>query len=288
MTVRSPLNEHPPVALITGASSGFGLLTAVALARRGYQVAATMRDPGRAGELLELAQREQVADAVVPLRLDVTDGESIHQAISEVMAHFGQIDLLVNNAGFALGGYIEELSLEDWRRQMETNFFGLIAVTKAVLPQMRERGAGCIINVSSVSGKVGFPGYGPYAASKFAVEGYSESLRHEMSPYGVRVVLVEPGAFRTAIWNKGLEQIVSPEHSPYRDRLEAVLHYSRLAGQKAPEPGQVADLIARIAAKRSPRLRYSVGQGARAMLWWKERLPWKWFERIVARVLHNK
>lgn len=277
--------EQPPVALITGASSGFGLLTAIALAKQGYQVAATMRDPGKAGELLELAQKEQVADAVMPIRLDVTNSESIHQAVEEVMARFGQIDLLVNNAGFAVGGYIEELSLEDWRQQMETNFFGVVAMTKSVLPQMRERRSGCIINVGSVSGRVGFPGYGPYAASKFAVEGYSESLRHEMSPYGVRVVLVEPGAFRTKIWHKGLARIVSHENSPYRERLEAVLRYSRLAGQKAPDPRQVADLIARIAVKRSPRLRYPVGQGARAMLWGKERMPWKWLEWIVARVL---
>lgn len=285
MVAGSPPTEHPLVALITGASSGFGLLTAVALAKQGYQVAATMRDPGKAGDLLELAWKEQVADAVIPLQLDVTDSESIHQAVEEIMARFGRINLLVNNAGFAVGGYIEELSLEDWRQQMETNFFGVVAMTKAVLPQMRERGSGCIINVGSVSGRVGFPGYGPYAASKFAVEGYSESLRHEMSPYGVRVVLVEPGAFRTAIWHKGLARIVSHENSPYRERLEAVLRYSRLAGQKAPDPGQVAHLIARISAKRSPRLRYPVGQGARAMLWGKERLPWKWLEWIVGRAL---
>lgn len=285
MVAGSISTEQPLVALITGASSGFGLLTAVALAKQGYQVAATMRDPGKAGDLLELARKEQVADAVLPLRLDVTDHESIRQAVEEVMARFRRIDLLVNNAGFAVGGYIEELSLEDWRQQMETNFFGVVVMTKAVLPQMRERGSGCIINVGSVSGRVGFPGYGPYAASKFAVEGYSESLRHEMSPYGVRVVLVEPGAFRTAIWHKGLARIVSHENSPYRERLEAVLRYSRMAGQKAPDPEQVANLIARIAAKRSPRLRYPVGQGARAMLWGKERLPWKWLEWIVGRAL---
>lgn len=285
MVANSPPTEQPLVALITGASSGFGLLTAVALAKQGYQVAATMRDPGKAGELLELARKEQVADAVIPLQLDVTDSDSIRQAVEEIMAWFGQIDLLVNNAGFAVGGYIEELSLEDWRQQMETNFFGVVAMTKAVLPQMRERRSGCIINVGSVSGRVGFPGYGPYAASKFAVEGYSESLRHEMSPYSVRVVLVEPGAFRTEIWHKGLARIVSHENSPYRERLEAVLRYSRLAGQKAPDPIQVANLIARIAAKRSPRLRYPVGQGASAMLWGKERLPWKWLEWIVGRAL---
>lgn len=273
------------VALITGTSSGFGLLTAVRLASNGYQVAATMRNTARAGELMILAQEKGVADRIHLLQLDVTDSESIQQAVAEVLGHFGQIDVLVNNAGFALGGYVEELTLTDWRDQMETNFFGLVAMTRAVLPHMRQRGNGFIINVSSVSGLAGFPGYGPYAASKFAVEGYSESLRHEMAPYGVHVVLVEPGAFRTPIWNKGLERIRTAEDSPYRDRLNAVLQYSRQAAKTAPDPQQVAELIARIVSKRSPRLRYAVGQGAGFMRWAKAILPWKWLELIIARAL---
>lgn len=277
--------KHRPVALITGSSSGFGLLTAVRLAGIGYQVAATMRNTARAGELIALAREKGVADRVHLFPLDVTDSESIQQAAAEVLGRFGQIDVLVNNAGFALGGYVEELTLTDWREQMETNFFGLVAMTREVLPHMRRRGSGSIINVSSVSGLVGFPGYGPYAASKFAVEGYSESLRHEMAPYGVKVVIVEPGAFRTAIWNKGLGRIRMAQDSPYRDRLNAVLSYSRQAAKTAPDPQQVADLIARIVSKRSPRLRYAVGQGAGLMCWAKAILPWKWLELIIARAL---
>ncbi|MNW32096.1 putative oxidoreductase SadH [compost metagenome] len=283
--ISSGAPEQGPVALITGTSSGFGLLTAVRLASTGYRVAATMRNTARAGELMTLAQEKGVADRIHLLQLDVTDSESIQQAVAEVRGHFGQIDVLVNNAGFALGGYVEELTLADWRDQMETNFFGLVAMTREVLPHMRQRGNGFIINVSSVSGLAGFPGYGPYAASKFAVEGYSESLRHEMAPYGVHVVLVEPGAFRTAIWSKGLERIRTVEDSPYRDRLNAVLRYSRRAAKTAPDPQQVAELIARIVSKRSPRLRYAVGQGAGLMRWAKAILPWKWLELIIARAL---
>jgi len=157
-----------------------------------------------------------------------------------------------------------------------------VAVTREVLPHMRVRGSGLVINVGSVSGLAGFPGYGPYAASKFAVEGFSESLRHEMAPFGVRIVLVEPGAFRTPIWNKGLERIRTADTSPYHDRLQAVLRYSRKAAETAPDPQQVADLVGRIVFMRSPRLRYAVGRGSGLLIWAKALLPWKWFERMIA------
>lgn len=191
----------------------------------------------------------------------------------------------MNNAGFAVGGFVEEVSMETWRRQMETNFFGLIAVTKAVLPFMRAQRSGLIINVSSVSGLTGFPGYAPYAASKFAVEGFSESLRQEMLSYGVRVVLVEPGSFRTPIWGKGIAGIHSPEGSPYRARLEEVLRYSRRSAETAPDPQEVADLIARITAKRAPRLRYPVGKGSRVLMIGKALIPWKVLEGIISKSL---
>lgn len=271
-----------PVALITGTSSGFGLLTAVTLACKGYRVAATMRDMDKKGGLMTMAQQAGVTDRVHALPLDVTDYASIEQTINKVLSLYGRIDVLINNAGFALGGYVEEVPLADWRLQMETNFFGLVAVTKAVLPHMRVRGSGLIINVGSVSGLAGFPGYAPYAASKFAVEGFSESLRHEMGPFGVRIVLVEPGAFRTPIWNKGLERIRTADTSPYLDRLNAVLRYSRQAAETAPDPQQVANLIARIVSIRSPRLRYTAGRGSGLLLWAKTLLPWKWFERMIA------
>lgn len=283
--INEKTDASSPVALITGASSGFGMLTAVELARKGYTVAATMRDRDKAGDLTALAEQNGVSGLIHPMQLDVTDEDGIKRTLEEAMKRFGPIDVLVNNAGFAVGGYIEELTMEDWRRQLDTNFFGLVAMTKAVLPSMRERRYGCIINVSSVSGLAGFPGYGPYAASKFAVEGFSESLRHEMAPFGVRIVLVEPGAFRTPIWNKGLGQIARPDGSPYRERLEAVLRYSKLASEKAPDPREVAVLIAGIAGKKAPRLRYPVGKDAGMLLWWKALLPWKWLEGIIARAL---
>ncbi|WP_458461821.1 SDR family oxidoreductase [Paenibacillus sp.] len=284
-TIYSNVGELDPVALITGTSSGFGLLTAITLAKQGYRVVATMRDLSRREELTRLAEQAGISERVQVVQLDVTDPESVQKAVGTVLQNNGRIDILVNNAGFAVGGFIEEVSMEDWRRQMETNLFGLIAVTRAVLPVMREQKQGLIINLSSVSGLSGFPGYAPYAASKFAVEGFTESLRHEMSSFGVRVVLVEPGAYRTPIWNKGLGEIHRNEDSPYKHKLDAVLRYSKHASETAPDPQEVADLIGRIARMRAPRLRYALGKGSRVLIIGKALLPWKWLERIIARGL---
>ncbi len=281
----STSGAYDPVALITGTSSGFGMLTAITLAKQGYLVVATMRDLNRREELVRLAGEAGITERLVYEQLDVTDSESVQAAITKVVHVYGRIDILVNNAGFAVGGFIEEVSMEDWRRQMETNLFGLIAVTRAVLPVMREQKQGLIINLSSVSGLSGFPGYAPYAASKFAVEGFTESLRHEMSSFGVQVVLVEPGAYRTPIWNKGLGEIHRSEGSPYKHKLDAVLRYSQHASETAPDPQEVADLIGRIARMRAPRLRYALGKGSRVLIIGKALLPWKWLEWIIARGL---
>lgn len=283
--VQNIKGETAPVALITGTSSGFGMLTAITLAKQGYQVAATMRDLSRNEQLVQLAEQEGIADRLHYMRLDVTDSDSVQTAVAAVLQMYGRIDMLVNNAGFAVGGFIEEVTMDDWRRQMETNLFGLIAMTRAVLPVMRKQKRGLIINLSSVSGLSGFPGYAPYAASKFAVEGFTESLRHEMASFGVKVVLVEPGAYRTPIWNKGLGEIHRNDNSPYKEKLDAVLRYSAHAGQTAPDPQEVADLIARIARMRAPRLRYALGKGSRVIIIGKTLLPWKWLEWIIARGL---
>ncbi|XEC96970.1 SDR family oxidoreductase [Paenibacillus tarimensis] len=287
-----PLPPHRPgnrpeerIAVVTGTSSGFGLLTAVTLSKRGFRVVAAMRDLSRAGDLRSKAGLEGVSERIVYERLDVTDLQAIPRVVAGVLAAYGRIDVLVNNAGFAVGGFVEEVPMDDWRLQMETNFFGLVALTKAVLPAMREQGSGLIVNIGSVSGRIGFPGYAPYAASKFAVAGFSESLRHEMSPYGVRVALIEPGAYRTPIWRKGLEHIRSSAGSPYDEKLQAVLRYSRRAADQAPDPQEVAELVGRIAVSDSGGFRFPVGRGSRLLLWGKALLPWNWLERLIARAL---
>lgn len=274
------------VALITGASSGFGLLTALELARKQIHVVATMRNPEKAGELLEQAQRAGVAGRIEILPLDVTEPLSIRRAVDETLRSHNRIDILVNNAGFAVGGFVEDVSMEAWRSQMETNFFGLVAMTKAVIPAMRLQRSGLIINIGSISGRVAFPGYGPYAASKFAVEGFSESLRYELAPLGIRVVLVEPGAYRTPIWDKGLDGMAGADDSPNLARLQAIAKVSRRTAEGAPDPQQIADLIGSLADTPSPRLRYVRGRGSLLAIWGRALLPWKWFERIIERSTH--
>ncbi|MFD1884528.1 SDR family oxidoreductase [Paenibacillus wenxiniae] len=290
----SPASQQTPtnherssrrVALITGSSSGFGLLIALVLARQGWQVIATMRDLSRRQELEQRAIQEGLQAQIDYVRLDVNEETSITHAMTGIMQQYGRLDVLINNAGYAAGGFIEHVPMEAWRSQLETNVFGLIAVTRAVLPIMRKQRSGKIINMSSISGIAAFPGYAPYATSKFAVEGFSESLRQEMSRFGVDVVLVEPGAYRTAIWNKGLSAIHTTEDSPYTDHLEAVLAYSRHSSLHAPDPQQVAKLIGRLVNKRRPRLRYAVGRGTGILVLARRLLPWSWLERIIDRVL---
>jgi NAD(P)-dependent dehydrogenase (short-subunit alcohol dehydrogenase family) len=282
--VTAPLSNQP-IALITGTSSGFGLLTAIILGKAGYHVVATMRDLSKQTMLLERAKAENIVQHIECMQLDVTDEKSIVQVIQTIQQKYHRIDVLVNNAGYAVGGCVEDIPLTDWRLQFETNFFGLVALTQAVLPMLRQQKKGKIINVSSISGRVGFPGYAAYAASKFAVEGFSESLRHEMLPFGVYVVLVEPGAYKTEIWGKGFATMRNSPESAYRAQLQAVLRYTRKASETAPDPQDIAALIVRITAKPSPKLRYPLGKGARLTLWSKSLLPWKWFEWILKKQL---
>jgi NAD(P)-dependent dehydrogenase (short-subunit alcohol dehydrogenase family) len=283
---KRPLQSSPaPIALVTGASSGFGLLISVTLAQKGYQVIAAMRDPDKREQLLMAARAAQVERLIECVQLDVTDHPTIQRAMTRIVENYGRIDVVVNNAGFAAGGFVEDVPIDDWRRQMETNFIGLIAVTKSVLPFMREQRSGHIINISSVSGRIGFPGYAPYVASKFAVEGFSEALRLEMKPFGVHVVLIEPGAYPTSIWKKGFDSIRTSADSPYKDKLESVLGYSRSTLNKNANPQDVADAVARILSLRQPKLRYSMGRGVPLLLWSKALLPWNWLERLLLIIL---
>ncbi|XID94511.1 SDR family oxidoreductase [Paenibacillaceae bacterium WGS1546] len=274
------------IALVTGASSGFGLLISLALARKGYLVVATMRDPDRQAELVREAERSGVRDRLDIVQLDVTDALSIKAAVSRTLSEHGRIDALVNNAGYAAGGVVEEVPMEAWRAQMETNFLGVVAMTRAVLPAMRRQGEGAIIQIGSVSGRIGLPGYGAYAASKFAIEGFSESLRHEAAPFGIRVYVVEPGAYRTAIWSKGFETIHAQPNSPYERMFNAVLALSRRTADNAPDPREVAELVARLAGQRTARrLRYPIGRGARSLLMAGKLLPWRWIEAAFRKTL---
>jgi NAD(P)-dependent dehydrogenase (short-subunit alcohol dehydrogenase family) len=272
------------IALITGASSGFGLVTTLELAQAGFRVVATMRDLARRSRLDEASTAEGVSQNIEVRQLDITQTETIGPLVAQVVRGYGRIDVLVNNAGFAMSGFADDIDLSELRRQFETNFFGHVAMTHAVLPIMRRQRAGHIIMVSSISGRLGQPVISSYSASKFALEGWAETLRLEMHSLGIRVVLVEPGAFKTDIWERNVvvgERALSPD-SPNRERAARFVEFVKKSVPKR-DPKKVARLIARIAQDPNPKLRYIAGGDAYFQLWLRRLLPWKRYEKIVTR-----
>ena len=273
------------IAIVTGSSSGIGLLTAIELAKNGFKVVASMRDLERRTRLDEAAAAAQVTEQPDIRRLDVTDFNAIPSFVDQVIRDYGRIDVLINNAGFAVAGFAEDMKLDEIRLQFETNFFGQVALTQAVLPTMRRQRAGHIIMVSSISGLHGALSVSSYSASKFALEGWSESLRLEVNALGIKVVLVEPGSFQTDIWTRNvlIGQKTLDGSSPNGARGEKMKGVIQKIRKR--DPVEVARLITRIAQDPNPRLRYLVGPDAHIQLWLKRALPWKWHERLLARLL---
>ena len=269
-------------ALITGASSGFGLLTTVTLARRGWHVIATMRNLERRSLLEGAALAAGVLDRIEIHSLDVTNAEQI-AAIADLEASRGEpLHAVINNAGFAVPGFAEDVTDAELREQFDTNFFGAAAVTRAILPQMRRQGFGHIVMVTSISGRMGFPGVSSYAASKFALEGWTESLRFEMKSLGIRVALVEPGSFDTDIWTRNAKISVrtldlsgpnAGRVSRWRESLER--------NNKKGDPQIVADAIVAVLDNPNPKLRYFVGRDARMALLLRRLLPFSLFESVI-------
>ena len=204
------------IALITGCSNGFGLLTSVELAKAGYRVVATMRELSRRTKLDQAVVDAGVADKIDVRALDVTHFSEIAAFVDTIVRDYGRIDVLVNNAGFAMAGFAEDIKLEELRTQFETNFFGAVAMTKAVLPIMRKQRSGYIIQISSIVGLQGSITVSSYSASKHALEGWSESLRLEVDALGIKVVLVEPGAFDTGVWTEGARMARKQRKMPHR------------------------------------------------------------------------
>jgi NAD(P)-dependent dehydrogenase (short-subunit alcohol dehydrogenase family) len=274
------------VALITGSSSGFGLLTTLELAKRGYKVVATMRDTTRRGKLDEALGAAGLKDSVDVRRLDITDQGTLFATITQIIQYHKRIDVLVNNAGFAMAGFAEDMRYTEIRQQFETNFFGHVSVTKSVLPVMRAQKSGHIIMVSSISGLVAQPVVSTYSASKFALEGWSEALRIETHSLGVRVVLVEPGAFATDIWDRNVKvgAFALDPKSPNHERGGRYSEFVKTKVTKA-DPKIVSTLIGDIADDPNPRLRYVVGRDAKMQLWLKRLLPWKRYEKVIAKAV---
>ncbi len=273
------------IAVVTGSSSGIGLLTTVELARNGYRVAATMRDLGRSGRLEEAAQKAGVRDRLDLRRVDISEIDSLPGAVETIIRDHGRIDLLVNNAGFSTAGFVEDTQLHELRHQMETNFFGNVAMTKAVLPTMRKQRSGHIVQVTSVGGRAAAPMLSSYSASKFALEGWSEALRIEVHSLGIRVVLVEPGSYDTDIWERNLvigKHALDPS-SPNKERSQRFAEFVKSRASKRRDAREIARLIVRVAKDPNPRLRYLIGPDARMQMWFRAVTPWRIYERIMAK-----
>lgn len=272
------------IAVITGASSGFGLLTTLELAKKDYLVIATMRNLEKQVDLISQATKLDLQQNIKVQQLDVTDQSSIH-SFQLFLKEINRVDLLINNAGYATGGFVEEIPVEEYRKQFETNLFGAISITQLALPYMREQKSGKIINISSISGQVGFPGLSPYVSSKYALEGWSESLRLEVKPFGIDVALLEPGSYNTNIWEVGkqLAENQSDTTSPYKEYMDKIQKHINSGSNTFGNPIDVANKIVEIAEAKRTTLRYPIGKGVKFMIFAKKILPWRLWEFLVLR-----
>lgn len=251
------------VALVTGSSSGIGFETALALARDNYFTFASMRNTKKADKILDIAKKENLNLEVI--ELDVDKADSIKSAVKKILDKKGRIDVLVNNAGYGLFGCIEDVSMEELKAQFETNFFGVFRMVQEVSPIMRKAGSGIIVNVSSVAGRIGFPGTPAYISSKFAVEGLSECMRFELSPFGIKTIMVEPGVIKTNFFSAMRVAKGKPD-SPFKEITEKVMNGIKMMVEMGTSPEEVAKTIMKAIKTEEPLPRYIVGSDASMFL----------------------
>jgi NAD(P)-dependent dehydrogenase (short-subunit alcohol dehydrogenase family) len=264
--------------LITGTSSGIGKETAKLFAEKGWNVAATMRSPEKEQELSKLKN-------VVCLKLDVTNPATIANAIDETIRTFGQIDVVVNNAGFAVVGPFEATTDEQVRHEIETNILGVMAVTRSIIPYFRERKSGIIINVASMGGRITFPLYSVYHASKWAVEGFSESLQHELKAFNIKVKIIEPGTIKTGFYGSSMDIAKKEGLTAYDAFVNRAMPYMIRTGKAGSEPKEIAALIYHAATDISWKLRYSGGKNAKLLLTARRLLSDRIFNGLIRRTV---
>jgi len=251
------------VAVVTGSSSGIGFETSLALARDGYYTFATVRSVKKAQKIITIAKKENLKIEII--ELDVNYEKSIKSAFEQIVSKKQRIDILVNNAGWALFGSLEDVPVNDFRSQFETNFFGIISIIQKVAPIMRKQGSGIIVNISSVAGKIGFPGSSAFISSKFALEGLSESLRYELGQFGVKIIIIEPGVIKTNLFSS--MKIAEPKtDSPYKEITEKVIMGVKMMAELGTHPSEVAATILKAIKETNPRPRYIVGNDAQMFL----------------------
>jgi len=274
------------VAVVTGTSSGIGFETALALAREGYYTYATMRDTTKSDKIKELGKKDNLKISV--LELDVDDENSVKNAIQKILDQKQRIDILVNNAGWGLWGCVEDVSVDEFKAQFDTNFFSIIRLIQEVGPTMRTQGSGKIINISSVAGRIGFPASPAYISSKFALEGLSECLRLEMAPFGVDVVIIEPGVIKTNFLNPVKLAKKSESDTAYRDITSRVVSGIKMMAEMGTPPKEVADAVVKSIKDDKPLPRYIVGNDASMFLEAKKNKTDIEFENYLKKELYGE
>ncbi|MGB6628876.1 MAG: SDR family oxidoreductase [Nitrososphaeraceae archaeon] len=257
----SPTNHK--VAVVTGSSSGIGYETSLILARNGFLTYATMRNLNKSENIKKVATKENLPIHIH--QLDVTDDVSVKNIVQAISSETGRIDLLVNNAGYGLNGAFEDLAMDEIKAQYETNVFGLIRTTQSVLPIMRRQKSGIIVNISSGAGRFGFPGGSAYVSTKFAVEGLSESMSYELEPFGIKVVIVEPGVIRTNFVTVVAKKSQDP-NSPYSQIIQKTATVLEKMMENGSSPDLVAKVVLNAVTNENPNLRYLAGKDVETWL----------------------
>ena len=260
------MTHAPPVAVVTGANSGIGRATAIHLAARGHDVYGTVRSKDRATKLAAMSAERGVEVQLV--ELDVADDASVRRGFDEILERAGHVDVLVNNAGVAGNGVTEETTSADYLDVMNVNLCGVVRCTQAVLPQMRQRRSGAIVNITSIAGRVAALAQSPYVASKWALEGLSEGLAQEVAPFGIRVVIIEPGVTKSAIFAKSVDYPNST--GAYEAPYQRMFQMYATGIPNATDPFEVAEVIHHAVTTDEPRLRYVTSWGAAELIQGRE------------------
>ena len=275
------IDGNKKVAIVTGSSSGIGFETSLLLSRNGFFTYLTMRNLDKAKTISNIKQKEKLSLEI--LQLDVTNDKSVKEAINKIKYEQGRIDVLVNNAGYALVGPFEEISIKEFKEQFDTNVFGVIRVTQTVLPIMRRQKGGIIVNISSIAGKIGFPLTSAYVSSKFALEGLSESMAYELEQFGIKIILIEPGVIKTN-FDKNLKigKNVLIDSSPYIEMTQKRISRFKPRFKDGLHPLEVAKVILKaITSDNHSELRYLVGSDAFKLIDIRNNTSDKEFKKIV-------
>ena len=274
--------DRQKVAIVTGSSSGIGYATSLMLARKGFYTYASVRNINKSASLESIANAERLPLKLI--QLDVTDDSSVKDAVEKIVLEKGRIDVLVNNAGYGLFGAFEDLSLDEIKAQFETNFFGVIRVTQHVLPIMRTpaNGGGVIVNVSSINGLIAFPVISAYVGTKFAIEGLSESIAYELEPFGIKVILIEPGAIGSNFMKGSVlpKRALDPQ-SPYSELVQKFSVKTSSQHDNATQPEEVAKTIFQAISIEKPEFRYVVGNDAVSLLEARKNMPYSEFQKMI-------